>query len=475
LRRRPALHILSWIAAMAIDPSPRCLARPSKMSPSELSPIVVGPSKNQAAWREFFTARSWKSVDLARLMETDSPGAAFFEIETYINGMYRSLELRQALNLPLDRGVVEEIEAKATWLASNAEPFRRALGPRQRELDLGLMRWMRRASCLSVVIGAGATMDAGGPSWAELVRRLLVIALERGHEITEMRPDPESTPDSRSWSRTVVRTERLAPDAETRGRAILASIESGTADTEALMEGAQLCYDLTGQHLFTDITGILYSSAPEPGPVHRAIAELAPPIEVPDRGGWYPGWGAIITYNFDDLMGQALDEAGLARASFAMRGDELAGDPNPLAIERGQGGLYQGIYHLHGYTPRKPFLITHVRFVFSTSQYERTYGGARAGIFGEVFSRWLARPIQHALYVGCSFQDEAMNSLLRDAANALPGRSHYALLKWPGATPFAEASDDDVDLHSAEYHLMGVRPVWFERFDEVPDLIRALA
>jgi hypothetical protein len=158
-----------------------------------------------------------------------------------------------------------------------------------------------------------------------------------------------------------------------------------------------------------------------------------------------------------------------------MRGDEIAGDPNEKARAGGQAGLHQHIYHLHGYTPRKLFLITSVRFVFSTSQYEQTYGGSQIGIIGEVFARWLANPVHHALYVGCSFEDEAMNDLLRDAARALPGRYHYALLRWSGETLFRKATNEDLAMASAPYVTMGVRPIWFDRFDEIPELIRSLA
>lgn len=153
-----------------------------------------------------------------------------------------------------------------------------------------------------------------------------------------------------------------------RAREALARIVSGKADTETLMEGAQICYDFLGQHLFTDLTQILYENQRKPGAIHQSIAEMATPLEVKDRGGLFPGWDSIITYNFDDLMGEALDEIGLARAAYAMRGDQVAGDPNNLAHERGPNGFHQRIYHLHGYTPRKLFLIIHVQFVFSTSQ-----------------------------------------------------------------------------------------------------------
>ena len=441
--------------------------------------MIVGPSNKHADWDDFFSARRWEPAEFARLIEGDDIGAAFFEIETQINGLYRAVQRAQALasqlNLPVDPERVDEVKLKARWLVANSEPFREALGPLQRDLDLGLMQWIRRASCLSVVIGAGVTMDAGGPSWSELVRRLLVLVTERGRDLWEMRPTAESTPAHTELRRVVTGTEHLAPAAEARAREVLTKIVSGEADTETLMEGAQICYDFLGQYLYTDLTQILYENQRKPGAIHQAIAEIATPLEVKERGGWFPGWDSIITYNFDDLMGEALDEIGLARAAYAMRGDQVAGDPNDLARERGPHGLHQPIYHLHGYTPRKPFLITQVQFVFSTSQYEKMYGGSHMGIIGEVFARWLANPIHHSLYVGCSFQDEAMNGLLRDAANALPGRYHYALLKWSGNSPLAKSSPEEVALESTRYVAMGVRPVWFDDFGEIPALIRCLA
>jgi hypothetical protein len=240
------------------------------------------------------------------------------------------------------------------------------------------------------------------------------------------------------------------------------------------MEGAQLCYDFLGHHLFTDLTQILYEDGRKPSAIHQAIADLASPIQVRDRGGWFSGWDSIITYNFDDLMGEALDAKGLARAAYAMRGANVAGDPNERARAAGQRSLHQQIYHLHGYTPRRLFLITEVQFVFSTSQYEATYGSSRCGIVGEVFSRWLANPVHHALYVGCSFQDESMNALLRDAASVMPGRYHYALLKWPGSSQLMKSSPEEVALESARYLIMGVRPIWFDDFSEIPALILSL-
>jgi hypothetical protein len=174
-------------------------------------------------------------------------------------------------------------------------------------------------------------------------------------------------------------------------------------------------------------------------------------------------------------MGEALDDQELARAAFAMRGDEVAGDPNELARRQGREGLYQPVFHLHGYTPRKPFLITKVQFVFSTEQYQRIYGPERPGIIDQVFSNWLANPIHHALYVGCSFRDQAMNDLLEDAADRFPGRTHFALLQWPGERTFQESTPEEIAVQSAGYNHMGVRPIWFDDFGEIPEIIQRLA
>jgi len=441
--------------------------------------MLVGPSTKQAEWRDFLSANAWNPADFAALVTSDDVGAAAFEVETSINGLYRAVQRAQAITQQFGGSVnpdmIGEVQLKARWLSANFEPFREALGPAQRDLDLQLMRWMRRASCLSAVIGAGATMDAGGPSWSSLVRRLLELVLERGKETWEMRRAPESTPEHTVMKRVVTAVDHLADDKAREAREVLSHIALGTATTDILMTGAQLCYDFLGQHLFTDITAVLYEKDRKPGAIHQAIAELAAPIEVKDRGGWFNGWHALVTYNFDDLMGEALDAVGLPRAAYAMRGTEVAGDPNELARKQGQQALHHRILHLHGYTPRKFFLITTVRFVFSTSQYEATYGGARVGIIGDAFDQCLANPVHHALYVGCSFQDGAMNDLLREAANALPGRYHYALLKWPGGGKFGEASADEVARHGAEFIAMGVRPIWFESFGEIPELIRTLA
>ncbi|KAL3441625.1 hypothetical protein BJX65DRAFT_313627 [Aspergillus insuetus] len=154
-----------------------------------------------------------------------------------------------------------------------------------------------------------------------------------------------------------------------------------SVDADILMRGADVCHDLCGQRLFTLMTAMLYKGGRVPSETHRAIAGLARSQFVPDRGGHSMGWDGIILYNYDDFMEQALSGLQIPSAAIAMRRDEIVGDSNHLATSVGPGGLHLPVYHPHGYTPRKPFLITTVPYVFATSGYQSQYGQSVSKVF----------------------------------------------------------------------------------------------
>src|SRR6185436_4051303 len=141
------------------------------------------------------------------------------------------------------------------------------------EADIGVLRWLRKETKLSLILGAGVTMDAKGPSWPALVRQLLLIALGKAHEIAEVLPDPDGRLGADRYVLRTVPVPPLAPETEQEARDVLAHIEAEGArsDTERLMHGAQICSDLFGQQLFKHLTDILYTSAPCPGRIHEAV------------------------------------------------------------------------------------------------------------------------------------------------------------------------------------------------------------
>ena len=115
-----------------------------------------------------------------------------------------------------------------------------------------------------------------------------------------------------------------------------------------------------------------------------------------------------------------------------------------------------------------------MRFVVSKSQFLGFYQREPQHIITRVLNDYLAHPIKYALYVGCSFTDQTMNEVLRQAAERLPGREHYALLKWPGPSPYPRATAAEIDAVAAKNLAFGVRPIWFELFGEIPAMIDAL-
>jgi hypothetical protein len=336
----------------------------------------------------------------------------------------------------------------------------------QLDYDLSVAQWIRRNGALFAVLGAGVTIDAGGPSWAELVKWLLEIALERGNEIRVY----EAT--ERGARARVDRVERLSVAEESQAKQILARIEDESADTELLMRGGQICADLFKESLFQKITALLYPGRNvKPSSIHRAIAALAHWQKVPGLGVT-AGWASIISYNFDSLMTAALESERVPYTVRLMRNRQvhrfdLEGDPLP--------DRSLPVIHLHGYTPQRPFFdLRGINFVFSMRQFEEMYEDKEETIASYALHHYISHPAYVGLYVGCSFNDEAMNSHLRHAARRFPGRVHYALLRLP--KEFREGGDEGiVQRETSHYLTMGVRPIWFTDFDEIPGLIARLA
>jgi hypothetical protein len=320
--------------------------------------LQFGPPRRFGEWQAFFQADRLSLEDFNALLAAEGPGTSLLTIESMINNLYWWVERARRAKNPILPKLLNEVQYKADWFATRSREMRHSLGPLQRELDLNTLKLIRGSACLAVVIGAGATIAAGGPSWPELVSRLLIRALERGHEIDKA-----------------------------RATHIIAAIKQGTADTELLMQGAQLCHEPRGRHLFADITGLLYENDRKPSAVHNAIAELARPIRLrdPERRGFHPGWERIISYNFDDLMGEALDARGILRCVHVTntKMKMVAAYLSKRAREAGTDEPVLDIFHIHGHTPRPPKLITDIQFVFSASQYQSIYEGRKSSVSPE--------------------------------------------------------------------------------------------
>jgi len=453
---------------------------------------------------------------LAELAASEPPGESLFELETFINGTYKGFEKNKhftKLGFPLRSDAYASSEPSGETVATSVtgeqaisiararsqaqirravpvvQSIREGLGWETREFDIRFLRMMRKDCSLSVVLGAGASCAApcGAPSWPALVRELLQITLDRGlqrgvpvrqetqgNSSEQALDEGAAGPSTRTTTWFEQRTVREYNDDErAQAQEYIRRIDAGESDGGLCAEAASLAHSLCGQNLFTYISQILYRDNRQPSDVHRAVARLAHPQD--GYKGRTTGWEAIITYNFDAFMSQALDQEGVPSEAWAMRGNEMAIDPDKRAINLGRGHpLIQKVLHLHGYTPQRLFMITLVRFIFATQQYIDAYDQEPLPIFDEFVRDYLENPAHVVLYVGCSFIDQYMNLLLKRAISQSPGRFHYALLQWPRKRCGVVPSAEELRIEQERYLEMGVRPIWFDDFDEIPDIIARL-
>lgn len=435
-------------------------------------PFETGPSARHHEWIQFSQdLHRIETPAFAKLVMSEPPGVAVFQLESFINNLYYACMMR--------RRPPYTMYTHAGMLSRHNDAVRAGLSAEEeRDVNLALLRLIRRSGCLSLVIGAGVSMEVGAPSWKNLVISLLEYTLTQGRNIEQWR-EQERDGDKRSFKKEVVETVHLPGEQQTRARALLDTLKNTKdAGDDALQEAAQLCHDLFDQHLFTHLTRALYKKETGddilPGKTCHAIGRVASHVDTFENGSKFYGWKSVITYNYDDLVGEALDAAGVPRASYAMRGDEMCGDPNKMAEKMGQDADHLGVYHIHGYSPRRLFLITNVKFVFSLSQYS-VYNMRLPAIFQHVFANYMTIPLQHCLYLGCSFSDKHMNGLVKHAADCLPGRYHYAVLRWEvKGTSYRDASAEEIRKQSSKYMALGIRPVWVDKHEEIPDLIESL-
>jgi hypothetical protein len=173
---------------------------------------------------------------------------------------------------------------------------------------------------VTLVVGAGVSMEAGLPSWEKLLDRLLLRGGEAAGLIDTIAPG--ATPTAEQAQRRLRWLAQAALDGPL-GKAALAEALAGEQRDSWILEA-----------LYEDaVTGTPRGPADYyPGPIARRIPALLAAFEPADL--------RVMTLNYDDLLEQALRQDG----QFA---------PHALTTEdlRVPAGKV-GITHLHGYLGR---------------------------------------------------------------------------------------------------------------------------
>ena len=283
------------------------------------------------------------------------------------------------------------------------------------------LREALRRGRLTVVCGAGISIEAGIPAWGDLLIRLLERMMDR-----------------------IAKTHSLKLDATT------ATEFQDRYGASSLILGKYLRNNL-GRDFKTELRAALYASHS----TRSALIESIVRLSRPQRDG--RPLDSIITFNFDSLLEENLDAQQVAnRAIFS---EAVTHDSNELPV-----------YHVHGYLPRTGDIPDHAELVFSEDAYHSQ--------FIDPFS-WsnliqLNKLTQNTcLMVGISLTDPNMRRLLDVAWRKSPDKAmaHYIVKKAPRLS-----NGDVLDrvaklLEEQDANALGLNVIWIEEFDQIPAVL----
>lgn len=294
-----------------------------------------------------------------------------------------------------------------------------------RASQLTSLRQELRQGRLTLVCGAGASIEAGIPAWNDLLLTLLERMMERI-----------------AADHSIQVGKRAAKEFQLRHGA------------SPLILGKYLKNTL-GKDFSKEMRESLYKSSPKTSPLIESVVALSRP----QREG-HP-LDSIITFNFDCLIEENLEASHIPHK--AIFSEATGHDSNMIPI-----------YHVHGYLPRTGDIPEDTELVFSEDAYHSQ--------FIDPFS-WsnliqLNKLTQNTcLFVGVSLTDPNMRRLLDVAwrKNSSKVLSNYIVKRRP-----AESDGDLLDevsrlLEEQDANALGLNVVWIENYSDLPGLLREIA
>ena len=282
-----------------------------------------------------------------------------------------------------------------------------------------------RLGRLTLVCGAGASIEAGIPVWGDLLGKLLETMMER---------------ISQSYSMNL-------------GRKAAAEFQKRHHES-ALILGKYLKNNL-GRDFASHTRDALYAANPITSPLIKSIVSLARP----QRDG--RPLDSIITFNFDGLIEENLTANSIPNRPISS--EAVKHNPSELPI-----------YHVHGYLPRKGKIQSDADLVFSEDAYHSQ--------FIDPFS-WSnliqLNKLTHntCLFVGISLTDPNMRRLLDVAwrKNSARALSHYIVKKAPRSSGEDVTDQLTMLLEEQDANALGLNVIWIDEFAELPRILEQIA
>ena len=303
-----------------------------------------------------------------------------------------------------------------------------SLDPELRVLNEEALTALREAwhsNKLTIVVGAGASHQSGLPLWNELLQQLLETWAEEKQYGT--------------FSREI--REHFARELPHQSPIVFAHFLQSRFSGEPFI-------DLVHRSMYGRL-----SSAPEPGPIMRAIGRLGPKLK------------SVVTLNFDDLVETAL-EVQCTPVWTASKLSKIKGVP---------------VYHPHGFLPFTRRQDESYNVLLAEADYHTLYANAH---------NWSNTAISTALLesvcllVTTSITDPNVRRMLDAAHRETPDDFDYFLWDTPrkGRLSGVDAIVQEVfsEVFQDASRKLGLKPVWFflrdppDSYSDLPDILDAI-
>lgn len=336
--------------------------------------------------------------------------------------------------------------------------------------------WRNRQ--LVLFLGAGVSIPYGLPSWKSLVLELLFEHAKGTQRLGNLWPHYLRA--VASWM-----TDYFDYDPLVLARMVERDLRLRKTATTGAATGSDDGPDLFLERLRTQ----MYRNCREPKgrTTLQAIAELIA------KSNKQSGVDSIVTFNFDDLLEQELRRRKVAVQSVTSN-------------DRQQGDRLR-VIHAHGFVPKNG-AISRKDIVFTEPDYHRLTESVFHWSLSEIVERLRKSTV---LFIGLSMSDPSLRRLLDASRNSkIPPhwqiqkrheiRDHEVLQVMAEverrardyATRLGSGFDEtkkpfqlEESIHAAlrqadtydreVFESMGVKTIWVDQFEEVPDLISAIA
>lgn len=269
----------------------------------------------------------------------------------------------------------------------------------------------------TLFLGAGVSIDAGLPTWDELLKKMLHKYKRRKHNIG--RGDYK-------------RVEKVcAGSSIITARYIRTGLGVSTSDKEFDSMIHSILYKKVNQsQLINEITNMVVSNKVE----------------------------SVVTYNYDDLIEIELSKKGV---------------PN-FSVFGGNRALYGElpVYHVHGIVTMDAKSGIYSTPVLSEEDYHN--------IYKEAF-HWSNIEQLHALdrttcfFIGFSMSDPNLRRLLEiSQSKGDGGKNHYVFLRRSNFTNDSNRDMENLTILKNMMNDLGLNVIWFKDFNELPQLLKRI-